>query len=115
MAKETMQAVSDAEKKARQTLLHAREESEALISKAKEQAETLITNAEKEAAKKVEILCGVARADAEKLKTRASEETLAEQKGLRQTAENALPRAAENIKKFVLGQTGAAAPTSKGR
>ncbi len=115
MAKETMQAVSDAEKSARQTLLHAKGESEALIAQAKEQAEKLIASAKKEAAKKVEVLCGVARADAEKLKARTSEETLAEQKELRQSAENALPRAAEEIKKLVLGQAETAAPALKGR
>lgn len=104
LAKETMQAVSEAEKSAHQTILHAREESERLLAEAEAQSKKLIADAKKEAAKKVEVLCGVARADAEKQKKLFAQETAEEQARLRQAAEAALPRAAEEIKKIVLGQ-----------
>lgn len=104
MAKETMQAVSDAEKGARQTILHAKEESERLLQEAGERGEKLIADAEKDAKKKVDVLCGVAKADAEKLKTRFLQETEEEQARLRKAAEAALPKAAEEIKKIVLEQ-----------
>lgn len=104
MAKETMQAVSEAEKSARQTVLRAKEESERLIAEAKEKGKKLIEDAKKDAAKKVEVLCGVTRADMEKLKERSSRETAEEQARLQQAAKAAFPRAAEEIKKTVLGQ-----------
>ncbi len=105
MAKETMQAVSEAEKNARQTVLRAKEEGERLLADAKAQGKKLIADAEKEAAKKVEVLCGVARADGEKWKARVNSETLNEQEQLRETAKTALPQAVEEIKKIVLGQS----------
>ncbi len=104
MAKETMQAVSEAEKSAQQTILHAKEESERLVADATEQAKKLVANAEKEAGKKADILCGVARADGEKLKVRANQETLEEQEKMKLAAKAAFPRAAEEIRKIVLGQ-----------
>lgn len=104
MAKETMQAVSDAEKNARQTILHAKEESERLLREAEERGAKLIADAEKDAVKKVGVLCGVAKADAEKLKARAFQETEKEQARLREAAAAALPEASKEIKKFILGQ-----------
>lgn len=104
LAKETMQAVSEAEKNAHQTILHAKEESDRLLAEAKEQGKKLIADAKKEAAKKVEVLCGVARADAAKQKARSAQETAEEQARLKQAADAALPQAAEEIKKIVLGQ-----------
>ncbi len=104
MAKETMQAVSEAEKRARQTLLHAKEESERLVAEAKEQSKKLIADAEKEAAKKSEVLLGVARADGEKLKKQQGEKLLEEQEGLKQAAKAAEAQAVEKIREIVLGQ-----------
>ncbi len=105
MAKETMQAVSDAEKSAHQTVLHAKEESERLLAEAQTQGKKLIADAEKEAMKRADILCGVARADAEKQKARSAKETEEEQGRLKEAASASLPRAAEEIKKIVLGQS----------
>lgn len=104
LAKETMQAVSEAEKSAHQMVLHAREESDRLLAEAQAQSKKLIADAKKEAAKKVEVLCGVARADAAKQQARFAQETAEEQARLKQAAETALPQAAAEIKKIVLGQ-----------
>ncbi len=104
MAKETMQAVSEAEKNAQQIVLYAKEESEQLLNSAEKDAEKLISDAKKEAAKRVEILCGVARADGEKLKARSSQETEEQQAALKKSAEAAFPQAAEAIKAIVMGR-----------
>ncbi len=103
MAKETMQAISDAEQAAQQLVLQAKEKSERLTEEAKKQAEKLISDAQKEAAKRVEVLCGVARADGEKLRAHFAEETAKEQAVMAQAAEAAYPQAAEKIKAIVLG------------
>ncbi len=105
MAKETMQAVSQAEQAARAAILHAKDESERLLREAEEQGKKLIADAEKDAYKKVEVLCGVARADSEKLKARSLQKTEEEQAGLRKAAEGLAPQAAEEIRKIVLGQS----------
>lgn len=105
MAKETMQAVSDAEKAARETVLRARQDSEQILSEAKEQAKKLIADSEKEALKRVEVLCGVAKADGEKLKARVREDTQREQEELKRAAQAAFPQAAEEIRKIILGQS----------
>ncbi len=105
MAKETMQAVSEAEKSANQTVLHAGEESERLLEEAREQGKKLIADAKKEAAKKVEVLCGVARADAAKKKASFAQETKEEMARLEKAAEAAFPQAAQEIRKIVLGQS----------
>ena len=104
MAKETMQAVSEAEKAAHQTVLYAKEEGERLIKEAEAQGKKLLADAEKEAAKRVEVLCGVARADGEKQKTLSLRETEEEQARLKDAAAAALPQAAEEIKRIVFGQ-----------
>ena len=104
MAKETMQAVSEAEKAAHQTVLYAKEEGERLIEEAEAQGKKLLADAEKEAAKRVEVLCGVARADGEKQKARSLQETAEEQTRLKESAAAALPHAAEEIKKIIFGQ-----------
>lgn len=105
MAKETMQAVSEAEKAAHQTVLHAKEESERLIAEAQAQGRKLIADAEKEAKKRADVLCGVARADGEKQKARFAKETEEEQARLREATAASLPRTAEEMKKIVLGQS----------
>ena len=89
MAKETMQAISDAELKARNTVLHAKEEGERIT---------------KEARKKADVLCGVARADAEKTRAAVREQTLALQEELRKSAGANGARVAEEIRKIVLGK-----------
>ena len=104
MAKETMQAVSEAEKAAQQTVLRAREESDRLIADAEAQGKKLLADAEKEAAKRVEVLCGVARADGEKQKARSLQETEEEQVRLKEAAAAALPQARDEIRKIVFGQ-----------
>ena len=63
MAKETMQAISDAELKARNTVLHAKEEGERITAEAESQGAEALKAAAKEARKKADVLCGVARAD----------------------------------------------------
>ena len=67
MAKETMQAISNAEQKARETVLNAKEEAHRLEAEAQAQGQQAVQAAVKEAGKKAGVLCGVARADAEKL------------------------------------------------
>lgn len=104
MAKETMQAVSDAERKARETVLHAKEESERLIAEASVKGEQLIADSVKDARKKVEILCGVARADGDKLAVKTAKETVLEQEALRQNAESRRAEVVEELQKIVLGQ-----------
>lgn len=104
MAKETMQAVSEVEKTARETILRARQDREQIISDAKEQGKKLLADAQKEALKKSEILCGVAKADGEKLKAKMQEDTRQEQDALKQAATAAFPQTAEEIKKLLLGR-----------
>lgn len=104
MAKETMQAVSEAEKNAREVILHAKEESERLLIEAEKQAKKLIADAKKDAAKKVEILCGVANADAAKQQAAHAEKITAEQAAMRKSAESATGTAAAEIRKIVLGE-----------
>ena len=58
----------------------------------------------KEAKKKADVLCGVARADAEKTRTAVREQTLSQQKELRQSAGANSARVAEEIRKIVLGK-----------
>lgn len=103
MVKETMQAVSDAEKAARETVLRAKQEGEQMVVSAREQAKKLIADAEKEGKKKADVLCGVARADGEKLTARLLSETEQERDALRVAAKAAYPAAAEKITKIVLG------------
>ena len=104
LAKETMRAVNDAEEAARETLLRAKKEGDRLLEEARERAEKLRADAEKEAAKRANVLVGVAQADGEKLKARSQEESRAQRERLRAQAEAAFPQAAEAVKKIVLGQ-----------
>lgn len=103
MAKETMQAINEAEKNARLTLQKAREECDRLIDEAQLQSQQLEADAVKDARKKVEVLCGVARADAEKTRARALAEIEEEQKRLRQNAESCKTQVLETIQHIVLG------------
>ncbi len=104
MAKETMQAISDAELKARDVVLHAKEEGERLTAEAASQGAEALKAAVKEAGKKADVLCGVARADAEKTRAAVREETLRQQEELRKSAGANSARAAEEIRKIVLGK-----------
>ena len=104
MAKETMQAISNAEQKARETVLNAKEEAHRLEAEAQAQGQQAVQAAVKEAGKKAGVLCGVARADAEKLGARVKEETQAQQERLRRSAEESRGRVVEEIRKIVLGQ-----------
>ena len=105
MAKETMQAISDAESQARQAVLNAKEEGERLVSEAASQGEQAIAAAVKEARKKSDVLCGVARADAEKLSARVREETLSQQESLRRGAEENRGKVVDAVRKVVLGES----------
>lgn len=105
MAKETMQAISDAELKAREAVLHANEEGERLTAEAEAAGTQALKAAVKEARKKADVLCGVARADAEKTRAAVREQTLKEQEELRKSAQANSARAAEEIRKIVLGKT----------
>ena len=60
--------------------------------------------AAKEARKKADVLCGVARADAEKTRAAVREQTLALQEELRKSAGANGARVAEEIRKIVLGK-----------
>lgn len=104
LAKETMQAVSEAEKAANDTMLHTREECERLLAEAKAQGRKIIADAKKAAAAKAEELCTAAQAAAVAQKGEFAGETTAKQDGMRKAAEAAMPRAAEEIKKIVLGK-----------
>lgn len=105
MAKETMQAISDAEQKARQAVLNAKEEGERLVAEAKTQGEQAIKAAVKEAGKKADVLCGVARADADKLTASVKQQTLSQQESLRRGAEENRGKVVETLCKIVLGKT----------
>ena len=102
MAKETMQAVSQAEQAARQTVEQAREASQKLVEDAQEQGRQLIA---KEAGKKAEVLGIVAKADGEKAAARADQETDRFQAQLREAAEQRRPQVLAEIRKIVLGQS----------
>jgi len=99
-----MQAISDAELKARDTVLHAKEEGERLTAEAVSQGEQALKAAVKEARKKVDVLCGVARADAEKTRAAIREQTLSQQEELRRNAQTNKSRVVEEIRKIVLGK-----------
>lgn len=104
MAKETMQAVSEAEKAAYDTMQHTREECEKMLADAKAQGKKIIAEAKKAAAAKAEELCAAAQTTATEQKGKFAGEREAEQNGMRKAAEAAMPRAAEEIKKIVLGK-----------
>ena len=105
MAKETMQAISDAELKAREAVLHAKAEGERIEAEAAEQGKQAVAGAVKEARKKAEVLCGVARADAEKLGAGMKRQTQEEQDRLRAAAQQGQGKVVEEIRKIVLGKT----------
>lgn len=105
MAKETMQAISDAELKAREAVIQAKEEGERLLADAAAQSERAVLTAVKEARKKAEVLCGVARADADKLSAGVRRSTQDEQERLRHTADESRGKVVEEIRKIVLGKT----------
>lgn len=105
LAKETMQAVSQAEQAARQTVEQAREASQKLVEDAQEQGRQLIAKAVKEAGKKAEVLGIVAKADGEKAAARADQETDRFQAQLREAAEQRRPQVLAEIRKIVLGQS----------
>ncbi len=105
MAKETMQAISDAELKARDAVAQAKEESQRLLAEAAAQGKQTVGAAVKEARKKAEVLLGVARADAEKFSAGYKKETQQEQDRLRQSAQEGRGKVVEEIRKIVLGKT----------
>lgn len=104
MAKDTMQAVNQAEQQARQTVLRAKEEGEQLAAKAAEAGKQAIADAVKEAGKKADVLRGVARADAEKLRAQSVQELQNTKERLRQSAAEAKDKVSAELKKIVLGQ-----------
>lgn len=105
MAKETMQAISDAEQKARETVQRAKEEGERLVAEAAQQGRQAVQGAVKEAKKKAEVLCGVARADADKLSAGMKRQTQDEQERLRAAAQEGRGKVVEEIRKIVLEKT----------
>lgn len=105
MAKDTMQAVSQAEQDARQTVLRAREEGEQLVAKAMAQGKDTIAGAVKEARKKADVLRGVARADAEKLHAQSVKALSETQERLQTSAGEARIQVVGEIRKIVLGQS----------
>ena len=104
MAKETMLASIDAELQARNTVLHAKGHGESITAEAESQGAAALKAAAKEARKKADVLCGVARADAEKTRAAVREQTLALQEELRKSAGANGARVAEEIRKIVLGK-----------
>ena len=105
MAKETMQAVSQAEQAARQTVEQAREVSRKLVEDAQEQGRQLIAKAVKEAGKKAEVLGIVAMADGEKAAARADQETDRLQAQLREAAEQRRPQVLAQVPESITGQS----------
>ena len=104
MAKDTMQAVNQAEQDARQAVLRAKEEGEQLVAKAAQQGKDAVSNAVKEAKKKADVLRGVARADAEKLHAQSAQTLQDTQERLKASAGEAREKVAGEIRKIVLGQ-----------
>ena len=51
------------------------------------------------------MLCGVARADAEKLRSQVREQTLSQQESLRRGAQENRGKVVEEIRRIVLGET----------
>ena len=105
MAKETMQAISEAESKARQAVLDAKAEAQRLTEDAQAQGEKAIQAAVKEDRQKSHVLCGVALADAEKLRSQVREQTLSQQESLRRGAQENRGKVVEEIRRIVLGET----------
>lgn len=99
-----MQAISDAELKAREAVLHANEEGERLTAEAEAAGAQALKAAVKEARKKADVLCGVARADAEKTRAAVREQTLKDQEELRKSAKANSAKVAQEIRKIVLGK-----------
>ena len=93
MAKETLQAVSQAEQTAQESIQQAKEESARL------RREAVV----KEAKKRAEILYGVARADGEKRKAAIQQETRQEQQELQDKAKARYALAAREMERIVLG------------
>lgn len=104
MAKDTMQAVSQAEQDARQAVLRAKEEGDQLIAEAARQGKEAIAGAVKEAKKKADVLRGVAHADAEKLRAQSVQALEDTQKRLQASAGEARSQVMGEIRKIVLGQ-----------
>ena len=105
LAKETMQAVNAAEQQAQQLVRTAKEESEKLVSEASGKGSKLISDSVKEARKRADVLLGVARADGEKIKATAAQETEDSFSALRQEANSRKAQAIEAVRKIVLGQS----------
>lgn len=103
LAKETMQAVNQAEQKANDTVRQAKEESERLRREAADKAQQLIAAAVKEAKKRAEILYGVAKADGEKRKAAIQKESLEEQEQLWACAQSRQDQVAREAERIVLG------------
>lgn len=103
LAKETLQAVSQAEQAAQESILQAKEESARLRREAAIKGEELLAAAEKEAKKRAEILYGVARADGGKRKAAIQQETRQEQQELQDKAKARYALAAREMERIVLG------------
>ena len=99
-----MQAVSDAEEQAHRILREAEMERDRLLAEAEDQAKSLRAGAEKEAAKRVNVLVGVAKADGEKLQAKAAQDTREEQETLRQRARQAYPQAEALVREILFGK-----------
>ncbi len=104
MAKDTMQAVSQAEQDARQAVLRAKEEGDQLVAKAAQEGKDAVAAAVKEAKKKADVLRGVARADAEKLHAQSVQALEETQQRLKASAGDARGKVVGEIRKIVLGQ-----------
>ena len=103
LAKETLQAVSQAERAAQESILQAKEESARLRREAAIKGEELLAAAENEAKKRAEILYGVARADGGKRKAAIQQETRQEQQELQDKANARYALAAREMERIVLG------------
>lgn len=103
MAKETMEAVGQAEKKAQETLRQAQEECARLRQETATKKQQLLEAAVKEAKKRAEILYGVAKANGEKRRAAIQEETAEEIEQLRAQAKACQENAAEEVERLILG------------
>ncbi len=102
MAKETVQAVSNAEENALQQLKDAQTEGEKLISGAAEKSKEIILKAAQEAHKKADVLLGSAEYELKSVKAKMHEDTVSEIEALRLKADAKKQEASSEILKLVL-------------
>ena len=105
MAKETMQAVSQANRPPARQWNRPERRAGSWWRTRKSRAASLIAKAVKEAGKKAEVLGIVAKADGEKARPGQTRRPTGSQAQLREAAEQRRPQVLAEIRKIVLGQS----------